>query len=87
MLSYTKEEADILIAYYTPRMIGNLFSKANHQNALRVVTLFKEELENCAYRVCGRSNPVKGNATYIRCVDKIAMVQGLLSPGEILKKA
>ncbi len=82
MASYSKEEADYLIGYYSSKMIGGLLDQSTGSKVKR---LYKEPVGD-KYAVRGQGTPIKEVLHPSRNIDLIAKVQNLPSPEEVLKK-
>lgn len=82
MKTYTKEEADILIAYYTPKIIGNKVMKSLSDN-YKITNLEVEYVEkNKALIFC----IAKYNFdVFKRRLIEYTMEFDLLQPDEVLK--
>ena len=79
---YSSEDAEYLMKYYAPKMVGGLLEESTQS---KVLSLYKEDYGNNKYRVNGLGSAIKGNVRPYRSIDKIAITQGLLSTNEVLK--
>lgn len=82
MKLYTEEEADYLIKYYSPKMIGNLISTDFSTKVLRLYKIHSEQ----GYTIKGESEIRFDFIVFHRDVEKIAEAQNLPSPDEALRE-
>ncbi|MBD0364998.1 MAG: hypothetical protein ICV51_19730 [Flavisolibacter sp.] len=82
MAFYSKEEADYLIVYYLPKVIGGLLDPSIGSRVKRV---YKEPVGD-KYAVRGQGTPIKEVLHPSRTIELIAQAQNLPSPEEVLRR-
>jgi len=79
---YSFEDANRLIDYYSPKMIGGLLEASTGS---KVVRLFMEDFGEKKYVVYGEGTIIHTVVKPKRSIDLIAITQALLSPNDVLK--
>lgn len=83
VMDYTSDQAEYLIEYYSPKMIGKYLDKANQVKVIKIEK--RSETNGESYMVAAVGEPMAGVVNFFREIGQAAKHFNLESPEEVLK--